>query len=209
MTLRRGIASGFALVTLLSGCATAPPVGIWIDLFDGRTLAGFVATDFSGNGSIGVENGALVLAPGTPFTGVNYTGNLPASSFEVELRGARLAGDDFFCCLTVPVGASHCSLVVGGWGGRLIGISSLDDMDASENETTSFQEFETGRYYDIRLRVADQRIQAWIDGKPVVDVSLADHQVSVRWEVEPSRPFGIATYETRAGFTRVRYRALR
>ncbi len=209
MTLRRTIASGFALLTLLSGCATPPPVGTWIELFDGRTLAGWKATDFAGSGSIGVENGALVLAPGTPLTGVNYTGRLLTANFEVELRGARLAGDDFFCCLTVPVGTSHCSLIVGGWGGQLIGISSLDDMDASENETTKFQQFETGRYYDIRLRVAGERIQAWIDAKPVVDVSLADHKVSVRWEVEPSRPFGIATYEARAGFTRVRYRALR
>ena len=49
---------------------------------------------------------------------------------------------------------SHATLILGGWGGSLIGISSIDDFDASENETgDDAYIFEDNQWYDInRLR---------------------------------------------------------
>ncbi len=62
-----------------------------------------------------------------------------------------------------PVKKSHCSLVLGGWGGSLTGLSSLDGFDASENETTNVMDFKEGQWYKIRLRVTEKKIEAWID----------------------------------------------
>ena len=107
---------------------------------------------------------------GNPFTGVNWTNDFPKMNYEVAFDAMRVMGSDFFCGLTVPVGESFCSLIVGGWGGTLVGISSLDGMDASENETTKFVSFETGRWYRIRLRVTEKKLQAWIDQEKLVDV---------------------------------------
>ena len=51
----------------------------------------------------------------------------------------------------------------------VVGLSSLDDMDASENDTSIRRDFESGRWYALRLRVTEDRIQAWIDEEAVID----------------------------------------
>lgn len=207
--MRTGIALG--LLGSLLGCMCTPTAGPdgWIELFDGQSLACWKVTDFAGHGEVRVEKGALVLKPGTPFSGVTLDGAaFPTSDYEIELRGAKIDGDDFFCALTFPVGASHCTLVLGGWGGRLVGLSSLDEMDASENPTTEFMDFEKGRFYDVRIRVTTKHITAWIGDKKIIDQDIREHAVSVRWEVEPSRPLGIASFETEAAYTRIRYRSV-
>ena len=107
----------------------------WQPMFDGKTLTGWRETEFAGRGEVQCDSGLLVLNMGDPFTGINWTNDFPKINFEVALDAMRVSGSDFFCGLTVPVRDSFCSLIVGGWGGSLLGISSLDHMDASENET--------------------------------------------------------------------------
>ena len=113
-------------------------------MFDGQTLAGWRETAFAGHGEVHCQDGVVVLSMGDPFTGINWTNEFPKMNYEVALDAMRVMGSDFFCGLTVPVGTNFCSLIVGGWGGSLVGISSLDGMDASENETTKFKNFESG-----------------------------------------------------------------
>jgi hypothetical protein len=128
-------------------------------------------------------------------------------NYEVALDAMRLTGSDFFCGLTVPVGTNCCSLIVGGWGGSLVGISSLNGMDASENETTKFSNFESGHWYRIRLRVREKRIQAWIDKEKLVDVDTTDKRISVRpGDIELSQPFGIAAWQTSTALREVKFR---
>ena len=153
-------------ITLPSGAAqpSAPFEGEgWQAMFDGPTLAGWRETAVAGHGEVHCQSGGIVLSMGSPFTGINWTNEFPKVNYEVAFDAMRVMGSDFFCGLTVPVGTNFCSLIVGGWGGSLVGISSLDGMDASENETTKFKNFESGRWYRIRLRVTEKKIQAWID----------------------------------------------
>ena len=58
------------------------------------------------------------------------------SDYEVTLEAMRVDGNDFFCGMTFPAGKDPCTLIVGGWGGTVVGLSSINGMDASENETT-------------------------------------------------------------------------
>jgi hypothetical protein len=80
-------------------------------------------------------------------------------------------------------------------------------MDASENETTKFMDFEKGRWYRIRLRVTTNRLEAWIDDEKLVDVDTTDRKISVRpGEIELSRPFGIASWQTMAALREIKVR---
>jgi hypothetical protein len=197
-------------ITLPPGAAQ-PPAPFegegWQAMFDGQTLAGWREAPFAGHGGVHCQTDVLVLSMGDPFTGINWTNDFPGMNYEVALDAMRVMGSDFFCGLTVPVGDSFCSLIVGGWGGSQVGISSLDGMDASENETTKFVSFDTGRWYRIRLRVTEQRIQAWIDKEKVVDVDTTGKKLSLRpGDIEMSKPFGISAWQTSSALREIRFR---
>ena len=197
-------------MTLPPGVAQAPAPFEgegWESMFDGRTLTGWKETGFAGHGEVHCQSGVIAVSMGDPFTGINWTNAFPKMNYEVALDAMRVMGSDFFCGLTLPVGTNFCSLIVGGWGGSLVGISSLDGMDASENETTKYKNFESGRWYRIRLRVTEKKIQAWIDKERLVDVGITDRRVSVRpGEIELSEPFGLACWQTGAAWREIKYR---
>ncbi|MBK5299073.1 MAG: DUF1080 domain-containing protein [Vicinamibacteria bacterium] len=180
----------------------------WTPLFDGATLGRWEQTSFGGEGPVGVRDGAIVLEMGDPLTGITWTGEALPAAYEIALEAVRLAGSDFFCALTFPVGASHCSLILGGWGGTTVGLSSIDGLDASENETTREMRFEDKRWYRVRVAVTATHIRAWLDEQPIVDVAITSRKIGIRPEVDPSRPLGIASYRTRAGLRGIRLRAL-
>ena len=181
----------------------------WTSLFDGQTLKGWKSTEFGGEGNVEVKDGAILLGVGNDLTGVNYERPVPNGNYEVSLEAKRVDGSDFFCGLTFPVKKDPCSLIIGGWGGGVCGLSSIDGLDASENSTTKYREFDNGRWYTIRLRVTDARIEAWIDKVQIVNQPLAGKKISIRSEVDASRPFGIASYRTLAALRNIRLRELK
>ena len=180
----------------------------WKPMFDGKSLEGWRETPFSGKGKVNVSDGAIVLGKGV-LTGITWTGSFPKANYEVRLEAMRADGYDFFAGITFPVHDAHCSWINGGWGGMMVGLSSLDSMDASENDTSTSRAFETGRWYALRLRVTDDRIQAWIAEELVIDAYVADREIGLRpGEIELSRPFGIASYSTTAKLRKIEYRLL-
>ncbi len=178
-------------------------------LFDGKSLTGWKVANFGGEGEVEVKDGAVMLEQGSDMTGITYArGDFPKMDYEVTLEGKRVSGNDFFCTTTFPVGDTHCSLVVGGWGGGTVGLSSLDGKDASQNETGKIRGFERDRWYRIRIRVTQDRITAWIDKEKVVDVATKGRKISIRVECELCRPFGIATWRTVGAVRDIRVRPL-
>jgi hypothetical protein len=168
-----------------------------IELFDGKSLKNWKVTDFGGQGEVSVKQGQLIMGAGEPLTGVTWKGpDLPKVNYEITFEAQRVDGNDFFCGLTFPVKDDPCTLVLGGWGGGVIGLSSIDGFDASENETTDYYSFDSGKWYPVKIRVTDQRIQAWLDEKQIADVEYSDRQVSIRIEMELCRPLGLCTFQT-------------
>jgi hypothetical protein len=187
------------------------PEGEWRALFDGQSLTGWRSTEFAGSGEILVEKGQMILRMGAMLSGVNLvrTNDLPTMDYELGLEAMKLEGSDFFCALTFPVGGSCCTFLLGGWGGGVVGISSLDGNDASLNETTKYLNFETNRWYRVRVRVTAKKLEAWIGSQKMVDVELEGRRVTVRpGEIEMSQPFGIATWQTSGAIRDVRVRRL-
>src|SRR5262249_37114390 len=181
----------------------------WKSLFGGKSLAGWGSTNFGGGGGVSVQDGAVLLERGSDMTGITYDRrDFPRLDYEVTLEGKRVGGNDFFCTTTFPVGDAHCSLVVGGWGGTVVGLSSLDGRDASENETRTLRAFKPDRWYGVRLRVTAEKIQAWIDEEKVVDVATKGKKLSIRPECDLCRPFGVATWRTTGAVRDVRVRTL-
>lgn len=194
-------------ILLSVNLAAAQTKDEWRSLFDGKTLAGWKSANFGGEGEVLVENGQLILDMGSNMTGVTWIGgDLPRVDYEIRLEAMKVDGNDFFCGLTFPVRDSYCSLIIGGWGGGIVGLSSLDGEDASENETTKIMGFQKGRWYRIRLRVAQEKIEAWIDDASIVNVATAGRRISIRPEVELSKPLGIATWVTKAALRKIEIR---
>jgi Domain of Unknown Function (DUF1080) len=182
--------------------------GGWRELFDGKTLSGWTAANFGGEGSVAVDAGRIVLGTGSDLTGITWKGPMPRVDYEVKLDARREQGSDFFCGLTFPVNDSFCSLILGGWGGTVVGLSSIDGLDASENETSRLMNFDLNRWYAISLKVTNQRIEAWIDGSKVINQEISGRKLSIRPEVELSRPFGLASWRTRAGVRKIFMRTM-
>jgi hypothetical protein len=198
-----------AFVVALALAAAAPAQTGWRSLFDGKSLDGWRTTAFTGGGPVHVENGMLVLGPGKPLAGVTFTGEFPRTDYEVRFEAARREGSDFFASLTFPVGDSFCTWVTGGWGGDIVGLSSIDGWDASDNETRSYYTFETGRWYTFRLQVTAARIMAWIDDRQIVNVEIGGRAISLRYgEIKLSAPLGFASYNTIGAVRKIEYGAL-
>ena len=183
----------------------------WKSLFDG-TLTNWKNAEFAGGAEPRIKDKTLVVPAGGTLSGAVYTGETPKMNYEVQFDAMRLDGSDFFAALTFPYGDSHASLIVGGWGGGLIGISSLDDQDAANNETATTRNFESLKWYTIRLTVRPDKIQATIeaDGKKdqVVDVETTGRKVSTRFDIDESKPFGLSTFQTTAAYKNIRVRSL-
>ncbi|HAB16913.1 MAG TPA: M20/M25/M40 family metallo-hydrolase [Verrucomicrobiota bacterium] len=180
----------------------------WQPLFDGKSLKGWTKAEFGGSGAVEVEDGAIVLNQGL-LTGVNYTNPSPRIDYEVELEARRVVGSDFFCGFTFPVNDTFATLIVGGWGGSVIGISSLDGNDAAHNETTQHRRFEAGRWYRIRVKVTAENLSVWIDDDSVINVDIREKKISLRpGDIELSKPFGFASYSTTAELRNIRRRQL-
>jgi hypothetical protein len=180
-----------------------------LSLFDGKTLGHWKPTEFGGQGEVSVSDGKLLITHGETLSGVTWQGAVPARmNYEIELDAQRVDGNDFFCGLTFPIETNYASLIVGGWGGGVCGISNIDDNDAARNDTTSVHEFKSGKWYHIRLRVTPGKIEAWIGDDQIVNADIKGKRINVRSEVEASQPLGLATYQTSAALKDIKLRKL-
>jgi Domain of Unknown Function (DUF1080) len=198
---------------ILAKAATQPSAPFegkgWHSLFDGKNLQGWRLTEFGGHGEVRCERGLIVAGMGDALTGIGWTNDMPTMNYEVALDAMRVDGSDFFCGLTFPVGESHCSFIVGGWGGSVTGLSSVDGNDASENETSQSLTYVKGRWSRIRIRVTQTKIQTWVDEKPIVDLDTTGRKISLRYgDIELSKPFGLATWQTTAAWREIKLRRL-
>jgi hypothetical protein len=173
-------------------------------LFDGKSLDGWEITNFGPQGPVYISESNIILGMGDGCTGITFKRPFPEINYKVTLEAKKVDGNDFFCGMTFPVGKDPCTLIIGGWGGTTVGLSCINGKDAAENETTILQKFEKDRWYSICLIVKEDSIKALIDNVPVVDFAIGDKKLSIRPEVELSKPFGIASWNTTAAIRNIR-----
>ena len=198
-----------------AGPKSAAPAVAARNLFDGKTLTGWKDSNFAGGGETKVESNfrgqgpVILIEAGQSLSGITFTNPVPKQNFEVTLEAMKVQGNDFFVGLTFPVGEAHATLVLGGWGGATTGISSIDGLDASENDTTKFLGYEKDKWFRIRMKVTPAKLETWINDEKVVDQELKDRRISMRFgEIENSVPFGLATYQTTTVIRKVEIKQL-
>lgn len=190
------------------GLKAEPDSEGWRPLFNAQNLDGWEITNFGPQGPVVVSDSSVLLVVGDGLTGITWEKEFPDANYEISLQAKRIDGNDFFCGLTFPVMDEHCTFIVGGWGGSLVGLSSIDGQDASSNFTTTRMAFDNGRWYNIRVKVDNEAIRCFIDNEEIVYAPVGEHTFSVRSEVGLSRPLGISSWMTTSALRDIRFREL-
>jgi hypothetical protein len=194
---------------LLTGCAVLSSSrdlsnispNQWEEVFDGKSFKGwkpFIKTKYETGGTVEVKNGAVHLATGQPYSAVMWEGGFPRTNYEVELKAKKIDGNDIFCGLLFPVGTNYCTMILGGWGNSVIGLSCVNYMAAADNETAVIKSFRANEWYDVKLRVTPEKIEAWVEGEQLIDLELAEKTITPYFGLEMFAPFGFFTFETSA-----------
>jgi len=188
-----------AVFCFIAVAALAEPLA----LFNGKDLTGWKVPDMTEGGKVRVlPNGVVECGFGNPMTGIAYTNKPPTMNYELSLEAMRVQGMDFFCALTIPIETNFCTIIIGGWGGGLCGISSVDYADASENQWCEGLNLQNEHWYTLRVRVTPGVLQVFLDKD--LYTARVEFDNSSRFSLRPgsdidkTKPLGLATYRTRA-----------
>jgi Domain of Unknown Function (DUF1080). len=172
-------------------------------LFNGKDLSGWKVAEMIDSGTVSVlPDGTVECGFGNPITGIAYTNTPPRMNYELSLEIMRVQGSDFFAALTLPIETNCCTVIIGGWGGNLCGISSFDYMDASENQWCEARAIENGCWYTLRVRVTPGVFQVFLN--ETFYTARVEFDDSSRFSLRPgsdidkTAPLGLATYRTKA-----------
>lgn len=190
----------------------------WRQLFDGKTLKDWSVPVYGGDGEVAVKDGCIDIGQGAMMTGIKYEKVFPKINYEIRYEAKRTQGHDFFGALTFPFGDSCCTFVNGGWGGGTTGLSCVDGLDASENETASYYGYKDNQWYKFRVFVTGKAIKVWVEetdenGKKkdhlLVDLETEGKKISLRDETSQYQPLGFCTWVCAGMLRNIEYRKLR
>ena len=181
----------------------------WVSLVDDEHVSFWKFIDFGGREAFEIEKGVLTVEAGYPMAGFVYKGAFPKTNYELELEAKKIQGTDFFCLVTFPVGDQFCSLVVGGWGGTVTGISCIDGVDASENKTKTARKYEKDRWYKVRIQVTPAQVHCWLDDETIVDLPTQGVKLSLRTDVDNTKPLSVCSFETISQWKNIRFKSLK
>jgi hypothetical protein len=200
------------LSLLFGGSSSLSATNDWISLFNGRNLDGWKVHEKSTYGTFGnvaVKDGVIEFEASLSYTAISLLGKFPTDRYELEISAKRTDGQDIFCGVLLPVGANYVSMVLGGWGNCIVGLSCIDRKLASGNETTLAMSFDNDRWYRVRVKVSPERFQAWVDNKQVIDMERKGRKISPYPGLEILAPFGLFSWGTSSAIKDVRYRSVR
>lgn len=211
-------ASGSVDRTVRIQRGTAEAKNRWIPLFDGESLAGWSVPSYGGDGEVDVQEGIIVIGRGELMTGIRYEKEFPKVNYEIQYEARRTSGYDFFAACTFPVKESFLTFVNGGWGGGTTGLSNIDGYNASENQTSSNQNYQENVWYRFRIRVTGEMIQVWItpqdkegnwkEEESVIKFEIEDKELSLRLEMDSYKPLGLCTWNTEGQVRNIQYRKI-
>ena len=155
----------------------------WTSLFDGTTLNGWEIMQYGGEGEPYAKNGVLILPSASAglLTGLRWVGDsLPVNNYVIYYEARRVQGYDIFAGLSFPYKDTFASLILGGWGGIVNGISCVDGYDASENETTQHFSLNENEWYPVQLFVTTDSIRAFVGDMQAVNLATAGKNLYLR-----------------------------
>ena len=183
----------------------------WQSMFDSKKLGKWAALkkdEFEQAGKVHIRDGAIVMEAGDPATGIHWTGKFPKQNYELIVEGKRIKGDDFFCGLTFPVSDGSLTLIMGGRGGWVVGLSCIDGFYAIDNDTCTSIKFKQNQWYKIRLRVTAANVGVWVDKEKVIALETERHKLAASEEMQRCLPVGVATWKTTGAIRDLKFRMI-
>lgn len=150
--------------------------------------------------AVQAERGARLMLPYKPG---------PAYDFEVVFT--RQTGVDSIALLFV-IGSGQAAFDVDGWGTHLAGIQNIDGRTMQDNGTgVGGFALDNGRRYTARVRVRPDRVDAFLDGRPVTTYLGDGSNLSILhiWELPRSDALGIGAYDSTTTFHEIKIRPVR
>jgi formylglycine-generating enzyme required for sulfatase activity len=175
-------------------------------LFDGKSLRGWRVVG-KGQCPAIAEEGQVLIRSEQGQCGVVWQGAFPTSNYEVALEAMRVAGPWDFCDLVFPIGGQFASWDFGvGESGKGISFNQVDGGCIPVDEAARIMDFQNGRWYKIRIRVTDERVEGWLDEKRKFDVPRAGTLFAALYPRAPLKPFGIGTWYTKGAVRNLQLR---
>ena len=156
----------------------------WEAMMNPNDLSGWEPVRYAGEAQPIIKNGVLTLPTSiySSMTGINIVNEhlFPVVDYAIYYEARRIEGEDIFGGLSFPYKNSYATLVIGGWGGRICGLSCIDGKCALDNETTKFIDFENDVWYSVCLRVTKDSIHAVLDDITIVQLATAGRNIHLR-----------------------------
>lgn len=187
----------------------APKADEWQSLFDGKSLGAWEPVErFSSKAT--VANGAIVLDTLPEWNAVHWRVDVPREDYELAYEAMRVKGTRDFGTLAFAIGgATHCMLHIGTGEGDTVGLSNFDGRDYRSNGTARTFAFRNGTWYRVLLRVTADRVEAWVDGRKMVDVARAGHAFApASARLRSIKAFGLCSYASGGAVRNIRLRRL-
>jgi alpha-L-arabinofuranosidase len=97
-------------------------------------------------------------------------GDLNWTNYTYELKAKKLGGDEgFLIPFHVLDGDDYWFWNVGGWNNRRTALQAKEAGGTREASRATRMSVETGRWYDIKIEVANSHIRCYLDGKLVTE----------------------------------------
>jgi len=164
------------LCCFFAGCASSAtsPTDAWIDLFDGKSLKGWVTRGghYDGDATWTVENGAITGRQGPKGEGGLIYTERPYTEFELELDVKMDEPFDSGIFLRMaPAGRGAqvtLDLVPDGEVGAIYSDAFL------QHNATARSRYKNGQWNHFRVKCtgADMHIETWMNGEEIVDYSV-------------------------------------
>lgn len=87
-------------------------------------------------------------------------------------------------------------------------LALVDGILGHVNPTFMRMDFQRDRWYRVRLRVTQARIEAWIDDKKVITIETAARRFTLDGRDEPLRPLGLHSWGSTTALRDIRLRRL-
>ncbi len=143
-------------------------------LYSSEQQSGLSGWSKPGRGEWEVVDGVMrqsdPKAKGTLITLLAGTG---WEDYTVELKARKLAGDEGFIIRVRDQRSSYVHLNLGGWGNRDHGL----EQDGQNPVLRKPGVIESGRWYDVKIELAGERIKAWLDGEQLFDHAIPNLKI--------------------------------